>query len=124
MKNGDMVYVSDISESHALKDKCERRFIGLHSNGEYVVEINNQPYMFRYAVPVPEKEHKPFTLKTLPKQAIVIRHKNSVEEYFVYSRGVNGISIEDESIPYQDMLECCEMSLDWGETWQIAGVEE
>ncbi len=50
MNNGDMVYVSDASESHAIFQKNKKRYVGPTREGLHVVESSSGISEVRYVV--------------------------------------------------------------------------
>ena len=118
--NGAPVYVSDISEEHALEVRSARRYVGEMKDGTHLVERDDgQTYEYRYAAKAPA--YKPFTLDTLPKQHIMVREKGGNHWRDISARSTTGVLVGTVWYEYKDLLEGREMSLSFGDTWQPAG---
>jgi|GEM_PF-3545332 len=95
-KNGEEVYVSDMSESHALELKNKRVFIGM--DGDYFICktcSTAQCYRWSHVAKIPAKKTIPWTKDTCPALPFVLKDKknkwegvvNYVDEYCVVCVG-------------------------------------
>jgi len=108
-KSGEEVYVSGISEIHALEKKGKRVFIGM-DNGLFVCRDHSEGSYYRWdhAVKIPEKKTIPWTKDTCPALPFVLKDKNDkwkvvvnyVDEYCVKCIGT--------TYTFEGLLEHCD----------------
>ena len=121
--NGDMVYVSDWSIEKAIEEGSQYEFLVVHGGRFVAVSPSGCISVWSYAVKVPKPKYIPFTLETLPKQAITLRQTGFVMESLVVTREINGLWFASAYHSFESVMGKYEMSLDGGETWQAAGME-
>jgi len=125
LKNGVMVWVSDVSDCDAEKNKSLRRFIGLSGDGRFVCEILNHdvPAAWNFAVKVPEKKLMPWDINTVPIPPFCIRSKANKNKHGVVT-GINTthVIINNDNISYRDLLDYGDLVLSRDDI-QPCGVE-
>lgn len=123
LKNGDYVMCLD---ALGIEYVGPYMYIGKDKKGRHVIDVDGSYYSESDIRKVEDKKLVPFSADTFPKQIVLARCKrwDRPTRSIITKVAQSHVVFDDDEYSFRSLLDDCLISLDFGETWQKAGIED